>query len=127
MMKATLIAASLMLAALGAPLAMADSPYCGKPQGYGTSNPHIPNSSNCAAAGSYSGAAMASNSTAGTKPQGYGTTNPHPFNAGSTSAVRAYSDDVVLGTTSSGKPQGYGTSNPFIFNSGRTRDDSTGN
>ena len=76
MMKATLIAASLTLATLGAPLAMADSPYCGKPQGYGTSNPHIPNSSNCVVAGSYSGATMASNSTAGTKPEGYGTANP---------------------------------------------------
>lgn len=38
-MNAKLIAAALLLATLGAPLAMADSPRCGKPQGYGTSNP----------------------------------------------------------------------------------------
>ena len=126
-MKAKLIAASLLLAALGAPLAMADSPNCGKPQGYGTSNPHIPNASNCGSAGSYSGATMAGNSTEGTKPQGYGTTNPYPFNAGSTSAVRTYSDDVALGATTAKKPQGYGTNNPYIFNSGRTREDPTGN
>ena len=121
-MRTQLIAASLFLFALGTPAAMADSAACGKPQGYGTSNPYIPNSSNCGSAGSYSGAGMASNSTAGTKPQGYGTTNPYPFNAGSTSAVRTYSDDVTLGVTAAKKPQGYGTNNPFIFNSGRTRD-----
>jgi hypothetical protein len=126
-MKAKLIAATLLLATLGTPLAMADSPSCGKPQGYGTSNPHIPNASNCGSSASYSGATMAGNSTAGTKPQGYGTSNPYPFNAGSTSAVRTYSDDVALGATAARKPQGYGTNNPFVFNSGRTRQDSTGN
>lgn len=126
-MNARLITAALLLAALGAPLAMADSPSCGKPQGYGTSNPHIPNASNCGSVRSYSGATMAGNSTAGTKPEGYGTANPYPFNAGSTSSVRSYSDDVALGATSAKKPQGYGTNNPFIFNSGRTREDAAHN
>ena len=126
-MKAQLIAASLLLATLGAPIAMADSPNCGKPQGYGTSNPHVPNASNCGSTDSYSGVAMAGNSSAGTKPQGYGTSNPYPFNAGSTSAVRIYSDNVALGATTAKKPQGYGTNNPFVFNSGRTREEATGN
>jgi hypothetical protein len=126
-MNTKLIAAALLFATLGSPLAMADSPNCGKPQGYGTSNPHIPNASNCGSSGSYSGAAMASNSTAGTKPQGYGTANPYPFNAGSTSVVRTYSDDIALGATMAKKPQGYGTNNPFIFNSGRTPGTPTGN
>ena len=105
-MKAQLIAASLLLATLGAPIAMADPPNCGKPQGYGTNNPHIPNASNCGSTDSYSGVAMAGNSSAGTKPQGYGTSNPYPFNAGSTSAVRTYSDDVALEATTAKKPEG---------------------
>ena len=105
-MKAELIAASLLLATLGAPIANADPQKCGKPQGYGTSNPHIPNASNCGSTDGYSGVAMAGNSSAGTKPQGYGTSNPYPFNAGSTSAVRTYSDDVALEATTAKKPEG---------------------
>jgi hypothetical protein len=121
-MKSQLIAASLLLATLATPLAaMADPAGCGKPQGYGTTNPHIPNSSNCGEIRSYSGVVMSHNFTAGTRPRGYGTTNPHPFNAGSSGGARVYSDDVALGSATAKKPQGYGTNNPFIFNSGRTR------
>ena len=121
-MKSQLIAASLLLATLATPLAaMADPAGCGKPQGYGTTNPHIPNSSNCGEIRSYSGVVMSHNFTAGTRPRGYGTTNPYPFNAGSSGGARVYSDDVALGSATAKKPQGYGTNNPFVFNSGRTR------
>jgi len=121
-MNSQLIAASLLLATLATPLtAIADPAGCGKPQGYGTTNPHIPNSSNCGEIRSYSGVVMSHNFTAGTRPRGYGTTNPYPFNAGSSAGARVYSDNVALGTATAKKPQGYGTNNPFIFNSGRTR------
>ena len=121
-MKSQLIAASLLLATLAAsPAVMADPVTCGKPQGYGTTNPHIPNSSNCGEIRSYSGVVMPHNFAVGSRPRGYGTTNPYPFNAGTTAGPRVYIDDVVLGTSKAKKPQGYGTNNPFIFNSGRTR------
>ena len=82
-MKAQLIAASLLLATLGAPIAMADPQNCGKPQGYGTSNPYPFNAGSTSAVRIYSDN-VALGATTAKKPQGYGTNNPFVFNSGRT-------------------------------------------
>ena len=121
-MKSQLIATSLLLATLATPLAaMADPAGCGKPQGYGTTNPHIPNSSNCGEIRSYSGVVMSHNFTAGTRPRGYGTTNPYVPNTSNCEPVQSYAGPMSPNNyTDSTRPAGYGTTNPYPFNAGTT-------
>jgi hypothetical protein len=116
------IAAFALFAVMAAPVvAMAGTPNCGKPQGYGTSNPFIPNSSTCGF-GTSDAAATNDYGIQNSKPQGYGTNNPYVFNSGR--VFGSYGTRDAAADTDSGihngKPQGYGTSNPYIFNSGRT-------
>jgi hypothetical protein len=119
-MKAQIIAVSVLLGALALPVAAMAADSCGTPQGMGTTNPFVPNSSNCEPVQSYAGPMSPNNYTDSTRPAGYGTTNPYPFNAGTT-GPKVYSDNVSVGDWSAKKPAGYGTKNPYIFNSGRLR------
>ncbi len=98
----------------------------GTPQGYGTTNPNVPNScTNGYGNYSYSGAPDTSH-TVGTPngvPQGYGTTNPNVPNSStngynySGTANPQNNPNYPSNTTPNGTPQGYGTSNPYIPNS----------